>query len=133
MAKDKATQPADKAAKAADDAKHKSEVASFAAELGLSAAAAAAADAFDDFAPEKAKEVIKAQPKPVKAATAKQAEPKQQGRQQKEAVSPAEQKQAVPADDDPIRSRTWNAGVGPRPGGALLHLCHVLVELHNLW
>lgn len=76
MAKDKQSVKAAKAAPApAEDAdKLRDEVKAFAAQLGLSTGSAAAFDAFDDFAPEKAKQQI------GKGDSGQQAPPKQQQR-----------------------------------------------------
>lgn len=121
-----------------DEAALKSEIAAFAASIGLGSGASSGFvipddDAFADFAPEVANKpladsikVEKSQGKNKKSEKQADATAQQGGKGKVKHSGDNEDKeeQAAPVKEhanDPIRGREWNFGVGPRPGTAWVH------------
>lgn len=130
MAKTAANDPP----QAEDTDRLKSDVKSFAAQLGFGSIPATGFD-YEDFAPQNAKQKIKhAAPKQPETAKPKSKDQnkvppagvpkfrhndKEQARQQSHAQSNNDPKTFKrPVDDDAIRERGWRESVGPRPGQA---------------
>ena len=117
-----------KAAKA--DPNLSADVLKFASSLGLVSGGGGGDNAFDDFAPQKAKQPIKKPADWKKAGTKGGGEKKK--KDQDEAPAPvgdsAKVRSATKEEGEgKTKGREWNFGVGPRPG-ILKHVVHDLTK-----
>lgn len=104
----------------AEDATLRAEVASLAAELGLGSAAAENGFDDSDFRPQKAKQSIGrpaakqgTEPPAAPSGKLKAAKP---GRGAADQAPRGQRPREAAGNEQQVKERTWNAGIGPRPG-----------------